>query len=118
MECVNVEDGVLNQLRKLASINLCPNLSGQITVALMMRPPQEGDPSYPLYAKERDDILQVSGWLAGCRRAGGSGVERRTEGGEALRLSASLTLGCGLPCRRAWRGGRAWWWTPSTGWRG
>lgn len=66
MECVNFEGGVLDQLRKLASINLCPNLSGQITVALMMRPPQEGDPSYPLFAKERDDILQVTDCCPAC----------------------------------------------------
>lgn len=31
---------VTDQIQKLASINLCPNLSGQICCALMMNPPQ------------------------------------------------------------------------------
>ena len=57
MECVNFPAGVKEQLYKLASINLCPNLNGQICMALMMNPPVEGEPSYPLYAQERDAIL-------------------------------------------------------------
>jgi len=57
MECVNFPSGVKDQLYKLASINLCPNLSGQICMALVMRPPQEGDPSYRQYSSERDAIL-------------------------------------------------------------
>jgi alanine transaminase len=57
MECVNFPAGVKAQLYKMASINLCPNLSGQICMALMMTPPREGDASYELYAQERDGIL-------------------------------------------------------------
>lgn len=57
MECVNFPRAVKEQLYKLASINLCPNLNGQVCMALMMKPPVEGDPSYPLYAQERDAIL-------------------------------------------------------------
>jgi alanine transaminase len=57
MECVNFPQAVKDQLYKLASINLCPNLNGQICMALMMHPPVEGDPSFPLYAQERDAIL-------------------------------------------------------------
>lgn len=57
MECVNFSAGVKEQLYKLASINLCPNLNGQICAAMMMNPPQEGDPSYPLFAEERAAIL-------------------------------------------------------------
>lgn len=41
----------------------------QICMALIMNPPKPGDPSYDLYARERDGILEVSksqpsGW--GC----------------------------------------------------
>jgi hypothetical protein len=36
------------QILKLASINLCPNVSGQICCTLMMTPPEEGDPSHEL----------------------------------------------------------------------
>ena len=42
---------------RYASINLCPNTTGQAAMALMMHPPQPGDESYPLFAKERADTL-------------------------------------------------------------
>jgi len=58
MELVGAWDaGVVEQILKLASIALCPNLVGQVTTSLVMDPPVEGEPSYELYAKERDDIL-------------------------------------------------------------
>lgn len=49
---------VIDQLYKLSSVSLCPNIHGQIMVDLMTNPPKNGDPSYPLYAKEYDDIYQ------------------------------------------------------------
>ncbi|KAL4426056.1 hypothetical protein ABPG77_007852 [Micractinium sp. CCAP 211/92] len=58
MEVVNFPQEVKDQLYKLASISLCPNLSGQICMALIMNPPKPGDPSYDLYARERDGILE------------------------------------------------------------
>jgi alanine transaminase len=57
MECVNFPAGVKEQLYKLSSINLCPNLNGQICAAMMMNPPKKGDPSYPLFDEERTAIL-------------------------------------------------------------
>ena len=48
MQLSGVDAGVAEQLLKLASINLCPNVSGQICCALMMTPPEEGDPSHAL----------------------------------------------------------------------
>lgn len=56
-ECVNFPKEVKDQLYKLSSISLCPNLSGQICMALTMNPPKPGEPSYELFAKERNDIL-------------------------------------------------------------
>ena len=53
MEVTGFPPEVNQQILKLASINLCPNLSGQICCALMMNPPQEGDPSFALYDKVR-----------------------------------------------------------------
>lgn len=50
MELANVDPEVTQQIYKLASISLCPNLDGQIMVDLMVNPPKEGDPSYPTYA--------------------------------------------------------------------
>ena len=40
MELVNLPDDVFAELVKLASIDLCSNLNGQICTALMMNPPK------------------------------------------------------------------------------
>jgi alanine transaminase len=56
-EIVNFPVDVHEQLLKLASINLCPNVSGQICCTLMMTPPEPGEPSYELYVAERDAVL-------------------------------------------------------------
>jgi len=53
----NWDQGVLDAILKLCSIALCPNLAGQVTTSLVMDPPTEGEPSYELYASERDNIL-------------------------------------------------------------
>lgn len=39
-EVVGVHPGVKAEIIKLASINLCPNVNGQICTALMMKPPK------------------------------------------------------------------------------
>jgi len=57
MELNGFDKEVMDQLYKLASVGLCPNLSGQIVMGLVMQPPEAGDESYALYKKERDDIL-------------------------------------------------------------
>jgi alanine transaminase len=41
------------QLLKLASIMLCPNLGGQVMIDCVVRPPEPGQPSYELYQKEK-----------------------------------------------------------------
>lgn len=61
MEVTGVPEEVREQLVKLASINLCPNVGGQMCTALVMDPPQAGDPSYDRYIQERQDIL-VRNW--------------------------------------------------------
>ena len=43
-EFVGFDPEVLAQLYKLASINLCSNLNGQICTALMMQPPKARRP--------------------------------------------------------------------------
>eukprot|EP00300_Choanocystis_sp_HF-7_P005660 c14199_g1_i4.p3 GENE.c14199_g1_i4~~c14199_g1_i4.p3 ORF type:complete len:249 (+),score=56.80 c14199_g1_i4:750-1496(+) len=52
MECTNIDDEVVEQLYKNASVSLCSNVVGQLAVGLMTKPPVEGEPSYPLYAAE------------------------------------------------------------------
>lgn len=63
-ELVNFPDELLAQFKKLASINLCANINGQIMTALMCSPPRDGDASYASYWAEyaaiRDEL---------CRRA-------------------------------------------------
>eukprot|EP00244_Chara_vulgaris_P001171 TRINITY_DN1183_c0_g1_i7.p1 TRINITY_DN1183_c0_g1~~TRINITY_DN1183_c0_g1_i7.p1 ORF type:complete len:576 (-),score=125.58 TRINITY_DN1183_c0_g1_i7:450-1946(-) len=57
MEACGLDPLVKDQLYKMASVDLCSNIPGQILMAAIMNPPQEGDASYPLFAKERDTIL-------------------------------------------------------------
>ncbi len=40
LELVNVSPDVVSEFYKLASINLCSNLNGQICMALVMNPPK------------------------------------------------------------------------------
>jgi len=54
----NLPADILAQLYKLASISLCSNVTGQLTVGLMVNPPKPEDPSGPAYAQERDQILE------------------------------------------------------------
>eukprot|EP00727_Mastigamoeba_balamuthi_P006751 m51a1_g2697 putative alanine transaminase (490) ;mRNA; f:787775-790019 len=53
----NIAPGVGAELYKMASVNLCPNVVGQVVVDIMACPPKPGQPSYERYAKERQDIL-------------------------------------------------------------
>lgn len=55
-ECEGLCDSVMEQIYKISSISLCPNVQGQIMVDLMVNPPKKGDPSYGQYQKEYDDI--------------------------------------------------------------
>jgi alanine transaminase len=51
-ECVNIDGEILEQIYKMASVSLCPNLHGQILVDLMCNPPRAGDASYESYTGE------------------------------------------------------------------
>ena len=42
---------------KLASLTLCSNLAGQISVGMMVNPPKPGEASYDLYEEEKNGIL-------------------------------------------------------------
>ncbi|SGZ52520.1 CIC11C00000001073 [Sungouiella intermedia] len=56
MELVGFSKEVRDIIFKLASINLCPVVSGQALVELMINPPKEGDASYQLYHHETSSI--------------------------------------------------------------
>ena len=55
-ECTNITDEVRAILYKMVSVGLCPPLSGQIGVDCMVRPPKEGEASYPQYKAETESI--------------------------------------------------------------
>jgi aspartate/methionine/tyrosine aminotransferase len=57
MEVRNVPPDVVAEITKLQSVSLCSNLTGQVATYCMVRPPKPGEPSYELYAKERDGVL-------------------------------------------------------------
>ncbi|KAL0082200.1 pyridoxal phosphate-dependent transferase [Phycomyces blakesleeanus] len=57
-ECCNFDEKVLEQVYKMASVSLCPNLHGQILVDLMCDPPRKGDVSYANYRAELDGIYE------------------------------------------------------------
>ncbi len=57
MELRNIPPDVVAQITKLQSVSLCSNLTGQVATYCMVRPPKAGEPSYELYASERDGVL-------------------------------------------------------------
>ncbi|XP_025879999.1 alanine aminotransferase 2 isoform X2 [Oryza sativa Japonica Group] len=58
MEVTGFSTPVREQLYKIASVNLCSNITGQILASLIMDPPKAGDASYDLYEEEKDNILK------------------------------------------------------------
>lgn len=58
-EICNFSSEAEEQVYKLASIQLCPSLGGQIGVDVLVAPPQEGDPSYAQWREEKDGIART-----------------------------------------------------------
>lgn len=56
-EMHNIHQGAVDQIYKIASINLSPNVVGQVMMSLMVNPPKPGDYSYKQWAAERAEIL-------------------------------------------------------------
>ncbi|XP_073311491.1 alanine aminotransferase 2-like [Primulina huaijiensis] len=57
MEVTGFSPEIREQIYKVASVNLCSNISGQILASLVMNPPKVGDESYESYLAEKDAIL-------------------------------------------------------------
>ncbi|XP_074324447.1 alanine aminotransferase 2-like [Apium graveolens] len=57
MEVTGFCPEIREQIYKLASVNLCANISGQILASLVMYPPKPGDESYESYNAEKEEIL-------------------------------------------------------------
>ncbi|KAI5679513.1 hypothetical protein M9H77_00740 [Catharanthus roseus] len=57
MEVTGFSPEIREQIYKVASVNLCSNISGQILASLVMSPPKVGDESYESYIAEKEGIL-------------------------------------------------------------
>lgn len=58
-ELCNFHPEAQEQVYKLASIQLCPSVQGQIGVEVLVNPPKEGDESYPLWQSEVNGISET-----------------------------------------------------------
>ncbi|KAJ1419889.1 nicotinanamine aminotransferase A [Ochromonadaceae sp. CCMP2298] len=57
MELAHMDPSFIESMYKVASINLCPNVPGQVSVGLMVNPPRLGEPSYALYRSEKEQVI-------------------------------------------------------------
>ncbi|GBG68577.1 Glutamate: glyoxylate aminotransferase (GGT) [Chara braunii] len=57
MEFTNIHPETVDQLYKVASISLSPNVGGQVMMGLMVSPPKPGDYSYARYVAEKKEII-------------------------------------------------------------
>lgn len=96
-ELTGIDPRVNAQFYKLASVSLCPNISGQFMLDLVLNPPQEGDPSYALYHKETTEIF--------------ASLKRRSE-----KLCAALNALEGVSCNKATVSYRRGWLTHRAPW--
>ncbi|BBN09233.1 alanine transaminase [Marchantia polymorpha subsp. ruderalis] len=58
LEMTNIHPLIVEELYKVASISLSPNITGQIMLGLMVKPPKRGDYSYQKYITESKEILE------------------------------------------------------------
>uniref|UniRef100_H2Z4L2 alanine transaminase n=1 Tax=Ciona savignyi TaxID=51511 RepID=H2Z4L2_CIOSA len=57
METVNLDAKVKEQLRKLVSCRLCPPVTGQAALDVVVNPPRPGEPSYEQFTSEKNAAL-------------------------------------------------------------
>jgi len=58
MEMIGFSAEFHGQMTKIAATSLSSNTIGQLFVGMMVTPPTEGEPSYPLFKKESDAIFE------------------------------------------------------------
>ena len=61
MEYCNIDAEVKEQLYKLASVSLCPNVDGQIVTDCMVKPPNKGSPEGARHDHEQKKIFDALG---------------------------------------------------------
>ncbi|KAJ1622208.1 alanine aminotransferase 2 [Pavlovales sp. CCMP2436] len=57
VECHNIPAEAKGAMYKLIALGLCANVTGQVTMELMLNPPKPGDASFATFAAERDRLL-------------------------------------------------------------
>ncbi|GIX91444.1 alanine aminotransferase 2 [Caerostris extrusa] len=58
VEFINLDPEVKKNFLKFISARLCSSVLGQATMDCVVNPPQEGEPSYDLFIKEKMAVLQ------------------------------------------------------------
>ncbi|THD24795.1 Alanine aminotransferase [Fasciola hepatica] len=58
-ELINFDPDVQAQLYKCLSARLCSSLLGQLALDVVVNPPQQGEPSYESFTKEKDAVLSA-----------------------------------------------------------
>lgn len=61
VDLMNIDQAVMGEIKKLASINLSPNVPGQVIMGLMCNPPRPGDESYNQYITEKRELTESLG---------------------------------------------------------
>jgi len=56
-EVVNLDPDIKNQLIKSVSVKLCPTVSGQVAMGVVVNPPQLGEPSHEMFEQEKSHVL-------------------------------------------------------------
>ncbi|KAM9845015.1 alanine aminotransferase 2 [Aulostomus maculatus] len=59
VELINLDPVVMKYIRTLFSKDTCSAVTGQFALDLMVKPPEPGDPSYPLYQEETQDTRRA-----------------------------------------------------------
>ncbi|XP_048886834.1 alanine aminotransferase 2 [Brienomyrus brachyistius] len=59
MEVINMDPEVKAQLIKLLSVRLCPPVSGQAAMDIIVNPPRPGEPSFLQFHKEKTSVLST-----------------------------------------------------------
>lgn len=57
MEVLNLHPDIKGQLVKLLSVRLCPPVSGQAAMDIVVNPPVPGEESYSQFIKEKESVL-------------------------------------------------------------
>ncbi|KAM9860829.1 alanine aminotransferase 2 [Aulostomus maculatus] len=59
MEVLNMDPQVTSQLVKMLSVRLCPPVSGQAAMDVIVNPPREHEPSYAQFVQEKSSVLDA-----------------------------------------------------------